>query len=85
MQDHWDALDEAVLGSGSLENHLIPPWESSHPAIHATWEKLTNPDNLADLEYWLAFYDNGARMNDWAKEATMKAIAACRAKKANLD
>jgi hypothetical protein len=82
MQDQWAALDEAILGSG-LDNHFIPPWESSHPAIHAAWDKLTDPDNLADLEYWLAFYDDGARMNDWAREATQKAIKACRAKKGN--
>jgi hypothetical protein len=80
MQDQWAALDEAILGSGSLDDHFIPPWESSRPTIQAAWEKLTAPHNLADLEYWLAFYDNGARMNDWAREATLKAIEVCRAK-----
>jgi tetratricopeptide (TPR) repeat protein len=80
MQDQWAALDEAILGSGSPDESSVPPWESSHPTIRAAWEQLTDPANLDDLEYWLAFTGDRPGMNPWARAATLKAIEVCKAK-----
>ena len=57
---------------------LMDPWESEQPKIIAAWERLTRPENLPDLEFWLARFDNGRGMNDWAKKVTLKAIEVCR-------
>jgi hypothetical protein len=75
-------LDQAILGSGRLDDVFIDPWESSQPKIVAAWEALTRPENLADLEFWLASFGHGEGMNDWARKATLKAIEVCRARAA---
>jgi hypothetical protein len=82
MQDQWAALDEAILGSGSHDDNSVRPWESSHPTIHAAWEQLTDPANLDDLEYWLAFSGDRPGMYPRAKAAILKAIEVCKAKNA---
>lgn len=82
VQEHWSKLDEAILGCGLSDDVFIDPWESSQPNILAAWETLTKPENLADLEFWLASFDNGYGMNDWARRVTLKAIEVCREKAA---
>lgn len=82
VQELWRELDEAILGSRRFDEVFIDPWESSQPNILAAWNRLTKPENLSDLEFWLASFDNGNGMNDWARKATLKAIEICRAKAA---
>lgn len=83
VQELWRGLDEAILGSGLVFDTLfIDPWESTQPNIIAAWEKLTKRENLANLEFWLASFDTGNGMNDWARRMTRKAIEVCRAKAA---
>lgn len=53
------------------------PWESENPEVHAVWERVTHPDNLAALE------DSAHDMesfNDFAKGCTIRALAECRAR-----
>jgi hypothetical protein len=75
MQDEWSALDEAIITSGQcIDPDCQWPWLSSHPHVKAAWEALTRPEILEDLEFWLAHFDDGASMNEWAAKTTRKAI-----------
>jgi hypothetical protein len=56
------------------------PWLSSHPQVQAAWEALTRPEHLAELEFRLAYRNDGAAMNDWAAAVTRKAIEVSRAR-----
>src|SRR4051794_32569678 len=71
MRDEWVALDEAVWTTGSAREILeVWPWESSCLAVQVTWEALTHPKHLADLEYRWTRSGCGASMNEWAAEVT---------------
>jgi hypothetical protein len=79
LREHWCALDDAIITTGAFLNpQNYWPWEAQHPEIRAAWNALTRPENLADLEEWLASFDGGASMNDWAREVTLKAIEVSR-------
>ena len=80
----WGKLDEAIITSGLDEMlaHSNSPWESSHPRILTAWEALTSPEHLADLEFWLEWFDHGLRMTEYARDTTLKAIEFCRARRA---
>jgi len=81
MQDEWCELDEAMMATlACLDPVACRPWLSTHPRVVAAWEALTRPENLADLEFWLAHFDDGAAMNEWAAEATRKAIEVSRSR-----
>ena len=41
----WSDLDRLLL-----REFMCWPWESNNPEVHAVWERLTHPDNLAALE-----------------------------------
>jgi hypothetical protein len=77
----WAALDEAIMGGG-LAEHFVNPWESQNPAVRAAWEALTRPDNLSDLQAWLAD-DRGRRgITQYGEALTRKAIEDCRSRSA---
>src|SRR3954447_19819898 len=56
------------------------PWESQNPEVHAVWERLTHPDNLAALEDWSQGMES---FNELAKGCTFRALAECRARAAS--
>jgi hypothetical protein len=81
MKTEWCDLDEAMVTTGQfLDQDGQWPWLSTHPQVEAAWEALTRPDHRADLEFRLAYFDGGARMNDWASKVTHKAIEVCRSR-----
>jgi hypothetical protein len=79
LREYWCALDGAVMTTWAfLDPQNYWPWEAQHLEIRAAWDGLTRPENLADLEEWLASFDGGASMNHWAREVTLKAIEVSR-------
>jgi hypothetical protein len=53
------------------------PWESENPEVHAVWERLTHPDNLAALADWAQGVES---FNEYAKGITLRALAECRSR-----
>jgi len=83
MRDEWCELDEAMIVTHQTLDPVGQwPWMSSHPRVMAAWEALTRPEHLADLEFRLAYRDDGAAMNDWAAAVTRKPIAVSRSRAA---
>lgn len=81
MKNEWCELDEAMLLSGQWFDPVGQwPWLSTNPRIMAAWEALTRPEHLPELEYRLAYFDDGAGMNDWARAVARKAIEVCRSR-----
>jgi hypothetical protein len=56
------------------------PWLSSNSKVQSIWNALTEPENLTELEAWLARFHGGLAMNDWAAVVTRKAIDVSRSK-----
>ena len=56
-------------GEGLLYRLATPAWEHDYPAVQSTWEELTRPENLPELE-------QGAKldMNPTARTATDAAL-----------
>jgi hypothetical protein len=77
----WCDLDEAlIVAFQSLDPIGQWPWLSSNPKVQAIWNALTQPENLAELESWLAHFNGGLSMNDWAAVVTHKAIEVSRSR-----
>jgi len=57
------------------------PWESENPEVHAVWERLTHPDNLAALADWAQGVES---FNEYAKGVTLRALAECRSRAVQL-
>jgi hypothetical protein len=62
-------------GEDLLKRLSIPPWISDDPQVKEAWLRLTDPENLADLETWAH-----RELNPTAAEYTKKALADCRAR-----
>lgn len=83
MQDEWCELDEAMIVALQMLDPVGRwPWLSTHPRVVAAWDALTQPEHLADLEFRLAYFDDGAAMNEWAATVTRKAIEVSRSRAA---
>lgn len=67
---HWCDLDRLLL-----REFMCQPWESENPEVHAVWERLTHPDNLAALEDWAQGVES---FNEFARSCTLRALAECR-------
>lgn len=84
MQDEWCELDEAMIVTLQMLDPVGQwPWLSKHPRVAAAWEVLTRPEHLSDLEFRLAYFNDGAAMNDWAAAVTRKAIEISRSRAAS--
>jgi hypothetical protein len=70
----WCDLDRLLL-----REFMCQPWESQNPEVHAVWERLTQPGNLAVLEVWAEGVES---FNEFAKSCTLRALAECRARAA---
>jgi len=70
----WCDLDRLLL-----REFMCQPWESQNPEVHAVWEQLTHPDNLAVLEDWAQGVES---FNEFAKSCALRALAECRARAA---
>ncbi len=70
----WSDLDRLLL-----RELQCWPWESKNPEVHAVWERLTHPDNLAAMEEWAQGVES---FNEFAKDSTLRALAECRLRSA---
>ncbi|MDB5307738.1 MAG: hypothetical protein JWO38_1940 [Gemmataceae bacterium] len=68
----WSDLDRLLLREWQCW-----PWESANPEVHAAWERLTQPDNLAALESWARGVES---FNEYAKGMTLRALTECRSR-----
>jgi hypothetical protein len=83
MRDEWCELDQAMIVTFQIIDPVGRwPWQSTHPRVVAAWEALTRPEHLPDLEFRLAYFNDGASMNDWAAAVTRKAIEVSRSREA---
>jgi len=74
LSPFWFELDRLLL-----REFMCQPWESANPEVHAVWERLTHPDNLAVLEDWSQDVES---FNEYAKVSTLRALAECQARAA---
>jgi hypothetical protein len=68
----WSEIDHLLLSECQCW-----PWESKNPEVHALWDRLSHPDNLAALEDWALTVES---FNEFAKGMTVRALAECRAR-----
>ncbi len=73
----WSDLDRLLL-----RELMCLPWESRNPEVHAVWERLTRPENLAALEEWGQGVES---FDEFARASTLRALAECRARAAGAE
>lgn len=72
------AMNHGPAGHAIFERRAAP-WDSEDEEIRAAWDALTHPDNLASLLGW-----GDGDLNQFAREATEKAIAHCRSRAGSM-
>ena len=68
----WLELQHAVAQFASRSNvrfQDITPWDCSDERVHDAWERLTNPENLSDLQKWDEAEEANRQPGTWTKEA----------------
>lgn len=76
LMPFWAELDRLLMQNVD-ELCRGMPWDAVCPRVRAAWARLTAPAHLVALEDWAR---NTDAMNDFAKDATLRALADCRAR-----
>lgn len=79
ISELWLALSRAQHsprpGESILDRLRLPPWEHDDLVVQEAWERLTRPENVAELEEWAK-----ANLNQTVRHMTEEALKAARSR-----
>jgi hypothetical protein len=68
----WMELQQAVAQFArkrKVRFQDVDPWDCSDERVHDAWERLTNPENLSDLQKWGEAEEAIRQPGPWTCEA----------------